>query len=117
MFFDTAAVVDPDGVKARAQQFTRPLCRPGELETAWRAAGFKHVSQSTVMTRMDFGSFDDFWSPYLGKQAGGAAYVATLSDERREKLKQALYSAYLDGDPDGPRSFAAVAWAVKVVAP
>lgn len=117
MFFDTAAMVDPDGAKARAQQFTRPLCRPGELEAAWRAAGFKDVTQSTVMTRMDFVSFDDFWTPYLGKQAGGAAYVATLSDERRERLKEALRSAYLDGDPDGRRSFAAVAWAVKGVAP
>jgi ubiquinone/menaquinone biosynthesis C-methylase UbiE len=117
MFFDTAAMIDPDGARARAQQFTRPLCRPGELETAWQEAGFENVNQSTVMTRMEFSSFDDFWTPYLGKQAGGAAYVATLSDERREKLKEALRSAYLDGDPDGPRSFAAVAWAIKGTAP
>lgn len=113
MFFDTAAAVDPDGGTARAQQFTRPLCRPGELEIAWKAAGFENVVQTSVMTRMAFSSFDDFWSPYLGRQAGGAAYVATLSDERRNRLKEALRLAYLDGDPDGPRSYAAIAWAVK----
>jgi ubiquinone/menaquinone biosynthesis C-methylase UbiE len=117
MFFDTAAMIDADGAKARAQQFTRPLCRPGELAAAWREAGFKDVTQATVMTRMEFSSFDDFWSPYLGKQAGGAAYVATLDAERRDKLKEALRCAYLDGDPDGPRSFAAIAWAVKGEAP
>jgi ubiquinone/menaquinone biosynthesis C-methylase UbiE len=113
MFFDTAAMVDAEGAKARAQQFTRPLCRPGELEAAWRAAGFQEVKATTLMIRMEFSSFEDYWMPYLGRQAGGAAYVATLSEERREKLKEALRSAYLDGEPDGPRSYAAIAWAVK----
>src|SRR4029078_12974417 len=87
--FDIAAMVDPvGGGQARAQQFTRPLCRPGELEAAWRAAGFENVVPTTVMTRMAFADFDDFWTPYLGRQAGGAAYVATLSDGQREKLKE-----------------------------
>ncbi|MGZ5096093.1 MAG: class I SAM-dependent methyltransferase [Burkholderiales bacterium] len=113
LFYDTAAMIDAGGNEARAQQFTRPLCRPGELEAAWRAAGFQNVVQSTVMTRMDFASFDDFWTPYLGKQAGAAAYVATLSEERREKLRESVRLAYLDGDPDGPRSYAAIAWAIK----
>lgn len=118
MFFDIAAMVDPvGGGQARAQQFTRPLCRPGELEAAWRAAGLEHVVQTTVMTRMEFSNFDDYWTPYLGKQAGGAAYVATLTEERREVLKEALRLAYLDGEPDGPRSYAAIAWAVKGTVP
>jgi SAM-dependent methyltransferase len=117
MFFDTAAAVDPDGRVARAQQFTRPLCRPGEMEAAWKTAGFVNVVQTTIMTRMEFFSFEDFWSPYLGRQAGGAAYVATLSEDRRHRLKEALRLAYLDGDPDGPRSYAAIAWAVKGTVP
>ena len=105
------------GGQARAQQFTRPLCRPGELEAAWRAAGFEDVVQTTVMTRMEFSNFEDYWTPYLGKQAGGAAYVATLTEERREVLKEALRLAYLDGEPDGPRSYAPIAWAVKGTVP
>lgn len=118
MFFDIAAMVDPvGGGQARAQQFTRPLCRPSELETAWRAAGFENVVATTVMTRMEFADFDDFWTPYLGRQAGGAAYVATLTDGQREKLRESLRLAYLDGEPDGPRSYAAIAWAVKGTVP
>jgi len=40
-----------------------------------------------------------------------------LSDAEREKLRNALRLAYVDGEPDGPRSYAAVAWAVKGIAP
>src|SRR4029079_6169748 len=118
MFFDIAAMVDPvGGGQARAQQFTRPLCRPGELEAAWRAAGFENVVPTTVMTRMEFADFNDFWTPYLGRQAGGAAYVATLTDSQRKKLRESLRLAYLDGEPDGARSYAAIAWAVKGTVP
>jgi SAM-dependent methyltransferase len=33
------------------------------------------------------------------------------------RMEHAVRAAYLDGDPDGPRSYAALAWAVKGVAP
>lgn len=118
MFFDIAAMADPEGGgRARAQQFTRPMCRPGELEAAWKAAGLEDVVQGTVATRMEFSSFDDFWKPYLGGQAGGASYVTTLSEEERDRLREHLRLAYLDGEVDGPRSYAAIAWAVKGVVP
>jgi hypothetical protein len=33
------------------------------------------------------------------------------------RMEHAVRAAYLDGDPDGARSYAALAWAVKGVAP
>ena len=66
---------------------------------------------------MEFASFADYWAPYDGKDGPGAEYVATLSDVERTKLQDAVRAAYLDGDPDGPRSYAAQAWAVKGTAP
>lgn len=113
MFYDTAAMLDPKANEQRARHFTRPMCRPGELEAAWRAAGLVDVVPSSVMTRMQYKDFADFWAPYLGRQAGPASYVATLSPGEVERLREALRLAYLDGDPDGPRSYVAVAWAVK----
>jgi hypothetical protein len=74
------------------------------LKAAWLTAGFEDGQQTTVMTRMEFANFEDYWSPYLGRQAGGAAYVSTLSESKREALKEALRLAYLDGETDGPRS-------------
>jgi len=113
IFFDIAAMLDPKAGEVRAQQFTRPMSRPGELETAWRAAGFQNVQNAPIMIRMEFDSFNDYWMPCIGGQAAVGSYVATLSEAQRNELRKHMQLAYLDGEPDGPRSYAAVAWTVK----
>jgi len=117
MFFDTASVLDPKASERRARVYTRPMSRPGELTKAWRAAGFTDVIETTLSMRMDFASFDDYWMPALGKDGPQAEYVATLSDAEKTRFRDALRLAYVDGEPDGPRSYAALAWAVKGLAP
>jgi ubiquinone/menaquinone biosynthesis C-methylase UbiE len=117
MFFDTAAVLDPKAAERRARNYTRPMSRPGELAKAWRAAGITDIVETTLMTRMEYSSFDDYWAPCMGKDGPYAEYVATLTDAERTRFRDALKSAYLDGEPDGPRSYAALAWAVKGIAP
>jgi hypothetical protein len=62
---------------------------------------------------MDFTSFSDYWAPYLGKDGPGAEYVRTLDEAQRARLEDAVKAAYLDGEADGPRSYAALAYAVK----
>ena len=117
MFFDTAAALDPKAGERRAKNYTRPLTRPGELAAAWRCAGFLDVSETMLHIRMEYASFADYWAPYLGKDGPGAEYVATLGADERSRLEHAVRAAYLDGEPDGPRSYAALAWAVKGVSP
>jgi SAM-dependent methyltransferase len=117
IFFDTAAALDPAAVERRARNFTRPMTRPGELGKAWRAAGFEAVIEASLSIRMEFTSFDDYWTPYEGKDGPGAEYIATLGDSRKGRLRDAMRSAYLDGEADGPRSYAAIAWAVKGMVP
>ena len=115
IFLDTAAVLDPRGNALRARSSTRPLSRPGELAAAWHRAGLVDVQDTSLAIRMEFRSFDDYWAPYIGKDGPGAEYVATLDEDARVRLREAVRLAYLDGDPDGPRSYAAIAWAVKGV--
>jgi len=117
MFFDTAAVLDPKASERRARSYTRPMTRPGELANAWRTAGFTDVVETTLVIRMEFASFDDYWAPYTGKEGPQAEYIATLSDAERSRLRDAVKLAYVDGEADGPRSYAALAWAVKGIAP
>ena len=117
IFFDTAAVLDPDANARRAQHYTRPLTRPNELAKALRAAGLTNVVETSLCIRMEFASFDDYWTPCNGKDGPLAAYVSSLNDAGRTKLRDAVRLAYLDGEADGPRSYAAVAWAVKGIAP
>jgi hypothetical protein len=93
------------------------MTRPGELATAWRAAGFREVAETLLCMRMEYASFADYWAPYLGKDGPGAEYVGTLNDEQRTRLEAVVRDAYLDGEADGPRSYAALAWAVRGVAP
>ena len=117
IFFDTAAALDPKASERRARNYTRPMTRPGELANAWLAAGFSEVVETALSIRMEFASFDDYWAPYVGKDGPNAEYVATLSDSERTRLRDAVRLAYVDGEADGPRSYAAVAWAVKGIAP
>lgn len=116
IFFDTAAALDPRAGERRARNYTRPMTRPGELARAWAAAGFSDVVEAPLGIRMVFDSFEDYWAPYVGKDGPGAEYVATLGDAERAALRDAVKAAYVDGEPDGVRSFAAIAWAVKGVA-
>jgi ubiquinone/menaquinone biosynthesis C-methylase UbiE len=117
MFYDTAAAFDDEGRKRRAHNYTRPMTRPGELAAVWRAAGFTDVRETALHIRMEFGAFDDFWTPLAGKDGPGAEYLAALPVERRDRLRDLVRDAYLDGEPDGPRSYAAIAWAVTGIVP
>jgi ubiquinone/menaquinone biosynthesis C-methylase UbiE len=117
MFFDTAAALDPRAVERRARNYTRPMTRPAELANAWRAAGLRDVVETSLCIRMEYASFDDFWAPCLGRDGPQAEYVSSLAEADRARLREALRLAYVDGESDGPRSYAALAWAVKGVAP
>ena len=117
LFFDTAAVLAPRADALRARNCARPMSRPGELAAAWLAAGFRDVREAVLTIRMDYAGFEDFWTPYLGGQGPAADYVAGLDASARDRLREPVRRAYLDGEPDGPRSYAASAWAVRGVVP
>ena len=113
MILDAAAMLDPRGHATRARAYTRPLSRPGELAHAWRKAGLIDVVQDMRTIRMDFASFMDFWAPAEGSEGPVAEFVGSLEGAAKSKLRDAVRSSYLDGEADGPRSYAATAWVVK----
>lgn len=113
MVFDAAAMLGQHGMDQRARAYTRPLSRPGELACAWRDAGLINIVQDMRTIRMDYASYQDFWGPAEGGEGPMAEFVASLDRAARSKLRAAVRSAYLDGDVDGPRSYAATAWVVR----
>ena len=117
LFLDTAAMLDPRADVLRARNFTRPTMRPGELAAAWRGAGFLTIREASLTIRMDYADFEDYWSPFTGRQGPAAAYVAGLDTATLARLREHVRRAYLDGEPDGPRSYAATASAVRGVVP
>lgn len=113
LVLDAAAMLDEAGRRARAAAYTRPLSRPGELARVWSDVGLSQVVQESITIRMEFGSFVDFWAPIGGNEGPIAEYVGGLDLEAAERLRDAVRLAYLDGEADGPRSYAATAWVVK----
>jgi SAM-dependent methyltransferase len=113
MFFDTAAMLHPEGALRRGKVYTRPMSGPGELEQAWLTAGLVDVVQDSISIRMEFASFADFWAPVEGKDGPLAQYYGSLDDQMKPKLREAVQAAYVDGEPDGPRSYVATAWTVR----
>jgi SAM-dependent methyltransferase len=114
LIFDTAAALLPCGGNVlRTRAYGRPLRRPGELAHAWREAGLTEVVQDSVTTRMDFTCFADFWAPAEGREGPVAEYVGTLEVDAKARLRRMVELAYLEGEADGPRSYAASAWVVR----
>jgi len=53
------------------------------------------------------------WAPNVANEGPVADYVGTRSADQQQKLNDAVARAYLDGEPDGARSYAATAWVAK----
>jgi len=109
-FLDTAAMLDPEANELRKKNFTRPLRRPGDLEKALKSVGFAEVQSGEVHIRTEFASFEDYWSPFDGKDGPIPSYLSKQTAELKKQIKDAVRDAYLDGEVDGPRSYVATAW-------
>jgi hypothetical protein len=66
---------------------------------------------------MPFGSFDDYWSPFLEGQGPAGAYVAGLTAREREQLQRRLRGRLVGDRRDHPIVLAARAWAVRGIVP
>ena len=117
MIFDAAAMLDPSGNERRAREYAKPMSRPGDLARSWQDGGLTDVVQDMRTIRMDFACFADFWAPAEGKEGPVADYVGGLGLEAKARLREMVRLAYLDGEGDGPRSYAATAWVVRGTAP
>jgi ubiquinone/menaquinone biosynthesis C-methylase UbiE len=113
MFWDTAALLDPKAVEARGKTMSRPITRQGGIAGEFKAAGLEDVREAALTITMAFAEFDDFWAPFEGRESGFAIYVSGLDTAQKQKFKNALQLAYLDGSPDGPRTYFASAWAAR----
>lgn len=113
MLWDTAAMLDEGAAQRRAKGYTRGMSRPGALTSAWLKAGLTSVVEDMLTIRMDFSCFDDYWLPLSGTEGPMAEYLATISPELRERVRLAVKAAYIDGEPDGPRSYCATSSVVR----
>jgi hypothetical protein len=117
LFWDAAAAIEPGAVTGRDATLLRAMTQSGELREAFTRAGFVHVVETILTIRMEFTDFDDYWRPMMAGQGTHPEFFAGLPVHTREHIEAAVRAAYLCGRPDGPRSFASVAWAVRGIVP
>jgi ubiquinone/menaquinone biosynthesis C-methylase UbiE len=113
MMVDTAAVLSESGRQMRARYCFQPMMQPGEMKRAFVERGLADVTETELMIRMDYRDFHDFWAPIAAGEGPLGKYVATLEAAERARVDAAVRDAYEAGRPDGPRSFANVAWACR----
>jgi len=113
VFWDTIAALEPSAGDRRAAAHGKPMTERGQIKNAFLRAGFQDVVEATLTIRMDFESFEDYWHPQVFGQGDTAQWLAALPSVVQDRLQSAVRAAYLCNRPDGPRSFATVAWAVR----
>lgn len=116
MMVDTVAALDEAGRLLRARYCFQPMMQPGEMKRTFIGQGLVDVAETELMIRMDYSDFDDYWAPFAAGEGPLGKYVATLDGAGRRRVDAAMRDAYQAGRPDGPRSFANVAWAVRGIA-
>ena len=117
MLWDIAAVLDDAAGAARDRTMSRPIYALGALARMWADAGLEEIDQRSLMIRVDFADFADYWEPFASGEGALGAYVASLGAAARQHLERHLRSAYLTGRSDGKRSFVSVAVSCRGVVP
>jgi ubiquinone/menaquinone biosynthesis C-methylase UbiE len=113
MMVDTVAALSEAGRQLRSRYCFQPMMQPGEMKRTFVEQGLMDVTQTQLMIRMDYKSFDDYWAPIAAGEGPLGKYVARLDAAERARTDAAVRDAYQSGRPDGPRSFANVAWACR----
>lgn len=89
-FWDAAGDLDPAAQALDEGRRFRAFERPDNLERSFRAAGQEQVASRAIDVPTVFRDFDDYWEPFLGGQGPAPAYVASLGEEDRERLRASL---------------------------
>lgn len=113
MMWDTVVMLDENALSLRRKYCFQPMMRPGEMKKSFIAQGLADVEETSLLIRMDYLSFDDYWGPIAAGEGPLGKYVGGLEPGKRKAVDAALRAAYEAGEPDGPRSFASVAWACR----
>ena len=80
--------------------------RQDQLASLFQRAQIRDIEPSELTVRVTYGSFDDWWVPNTYGIGPAGAYVAALSPERREALRERCADAL----PAPPFDLQATAW-------
>ena len=110
-FWDAAIAVSPDDARLdQAERF--PLCRPEPLQSLFEQVGLRTVAVRAIEIPTVFENFEDYWTPFLGRTGAAPSYLASVTDEVRERIRRQL-ERRLGQAGGGPIALTARAWEVQ----
>jgi SAM-dependent methyltransferase len=113
-FWDVAVELAPDAAKLD-EGVRFPMCRPEALEQLFAAAGLEEIAVRAIDIPTLFADFDDYWQPFLGGQGPAPAYVVSLDETARARLRDGIRERLPTG-ANGSISLTARAWAARASA-
>src|SRR3984957_3108711 len=87
MFWDTAAILDPEAVELRGKALSRPITRQGGIAGEFKAVGLQNVQETVLTISMNFTDFENFWAPFEGRESSFAMYVSGLDAAQKDRFK------------------------------
>ncbi|MBS0454382.1 MAG: class I SAM-dependent methyltransferase [Proteobacteria bacterium] len=110
-FWDAATRLNPAARELdEGRRFA--ICRPEPLSALFEQAGLARVEVHALDVPTPFQDFDDYWSPFLGGQGPAPAYVMSLPEPERLRLRELLRETLPQGK-DGHIALHARAWAAR----
>jgi SAM-dependent methyltransferase len=106
LFWSAAREVDPD---ARGGESVLAGTHEGELGNLFRAAGLTDVEDGELWVGVEHPTFEDWWDPFTLGVGPLGQYVARLSPERREEVRERCRERL----PSPPFVVRARAWAAR----
>ena len=111
-FWEAVTALDPAAAERDEGKRFDSVCSSSGLSHLWTSAGLRRVETRSIEIATHFRDFDDYWTPFLGGQGVGPAYVVSLDPDHREALCVRLRET-LPTEPDGAIHLTARAWAVR----
>lgn len=113
VFWQEAIAIDPAAKGKDEANMT--LCREGALAQLCHQRGLQDVQASSLKVPLKFASFDDYWAPFSLGVGPAGDYLASLSLEQRNLLRDRLQRRL--GTGQSAIELSARAWAVRATNP
>lgn len=110
-FWDAANYLKPESsMQHEAKRFSEWTDK--KLADYFSVAGLADVEVAGIVVETVFNNFDDYWTPFLGGQGPAPTFVANLTEDERQALRE-LLAEQVQSSSDGLVRMTARAWAAK----
>lgn len=110
-FWDAALALNPE---APDEGRVMAYADRDSLRELWLTAGLRDVETAPLIVQAEYEGFDDYWQPFLTGTGPGGRYCVSLDTDDQTALRAECFRRL--GEPAGPFTLSARAWAVRGVA-